>query len=104
MPCLVCGRPTGKQTRCPDHPAPRKTQVKANTTERGLGSAHKRKSKQVRAEHVRRFGWICPGYNRPPHYSTDLTADHVTPRAKGGTTESPYVVLCRSCNSSRGAG
>jgi len=53
-----------------------------------------------RAKH----GDVCPGYNRPPHPATDLTADHLLPRAQGGGPGSPLAVLCRSCNSARGAG
>ena len=44
-------------------------------------------------------GDICPGYNRKPHASSDLTADHITPRSKGGHEDGPLAILCRSCNS-----
>jgi hypothetical protein len=52
--------------------------------------------------HVTRHGWICPGHNREPHESHDLTADHVLPVARGGHEEGAIRVLCRSCNSTRG--
>jgi 5-methylcytosine-specific restriction endonuclease McrA len=35
--------------------------------------------------------------------TSDLTADHVTPLARGGHPLGPLRVLCRSCNSSRRA-
>lgn len=40
----------------------------------------------------------CPGYDRPPHPSSDLTADHVVPVAAGGSEDGPLGVLCRQCN------
>ena len=33
----------------------------------------------------------------------DLTADHITPLARGGHPLGPLRVLCRRCNSRRGA-
>jgi 5-methylcytosine-specific restriction protein A len=58
----------------------------------------------VRA-HVEEFGWVCPGYRRPPHESTDLTADHIRPLAVHGSALDPtnIQVLCRSCNGAKGA-
>lgn len=47
---------------------------------------------------VQRHGWVCPGYERSAHPSTDLTAAHSTAVARGGTGSS-LGVLCRSCNS-----
>jgi 5-methylcytosine-specific restriction protein A len=54
-----------------------------------------------RGEH----GNWCPGYRRPAHPAADLTVDHVVPLATGGA---PFdigntAVLCRSCNSTKGA-
>ncbi len=48
----------------------------------------------------------CPGYQRDAHPASDLTADHIVPLAAGGA---PFdiancAVLCRSCNSTKGAG
>jgi 5-methylcytosine-specific restriction endonuclease McrA len=58
----------------------------------------------LRAWRGERGDW-CPGYRRPAHRASDLTVDHVVPLAAGGA---PYdiantAVLCRSCNSSKGA-
>jgi 5-methylcytosine-specific restriction protein A len=52
------------------------------------------------AAHVAIHGWTCPGFECQPHPATDLTADHLLP----GNEEGELRVLCRSCNSSRGAG
>jgi hypothetical protein len=54
-----------------------------------------------RGEH----GDWCPGHGRPAHRAADLTVDHVVPLAAGGA---PFEiantsVLCRSCNSTKGA-
>lgn len=51
------------------------------------------------------YGNWCPGYQRDAHPAADLTADHVVPLAAGGA---PFdigdcAVLCRSCNSMKGA-
>lgn len=54
---------------------------------------------QWRAAH----GNICPGYKRPPHPATDLTAEHITPVADILDGNSALSVLCRSCNSRHGA-
>jgi 5-methylcytosine-specific restriction protein A len=68
-------------------------------------------TKQAAAAAVRRWvqtnGWVCPGWNRPPHPSRDLTADHATPLTNGGHPTDPAnltVCYCRPCNSSKGAG
>jgi len=55
------------------------------------------------AAHVRANGWVCPGYERPAHEARDLTADHVQPVARGGSETGEIRVMCRSCNSARGA-
>lgn len=63
--------------------------------------------RQRRAEAVRAhrevYGDWCPGWMRPGHRADDLTADHVAPVAAGGPPTGPLRVLCRSCNSRRGA-
>ena len=58
----------------------------------------------LRALRGERGNW-CPGYQRPAHRASDLTVDHVVPLAAGGA---PFditncAVLCRSCNSTKGA-
>lgn len=61
-----------------------------------------RRARAVRA-HRREHGDWCPGYQVPAHPATDLTADHVTPIARGGRPDGPLTVLCRSCNSRKAA-
>lgn len=62
----------------------------------------KRRAATVRAHREQRGNW-CPGWNRPPHEATDLTADHVDPVGSGGKQAGPLNVLCRSCNGSKQA-
>lgn len=49
---------------------------------------------------------ICPGWGVEPHEVApeDLTADDVVPIARGGDPMQEMRILCRSCNSRRGAG
>lgn len=47
---------------------------------------------------------MCPGWGRPPHPvdPATLTADHIIPRAAGGTDDpSNVAVLCGPCNSAK---
>ena len=71
---------------------------------RGYDNEWGRAAKAAIAEHVRVFGWACPGFNRPGHpvEPGGLTGDHRVPRAFGGTIADGIDVLCRSCNSERG--
>ena len=57
--------------------------------------------KEAVAQHQRRFGDWCPGWERPGHPSSDLTAAHSVAVATGGK-HSRLTVLCRSCNSRQG--
>ncbi len=86
-PCLACGQPSRNGPRC-EQCAPR------TTTERGYGAAWQRLARNAIA--------------RQPYCSTcgatdDLTGDHVHPLARGGTMHGSIDVLCRSCNSRKGA-
>ena len=51
------------------------------------------------------YGNWCPGYQRDAHAASDLTVDHVVPLAAGGAPIdiADTAVLCRSCNSTKGA-
>lgn len=55
---------------------------------------------------VQQHGNTCPGWTRGAHQVEpgELTVDHIVP-IKGGGTHHPsnLTVLCRSCNSSKGA-
>lgn len=50
-----------------------------------------------RAKH----GDVCPGWGRPEHGATDLTADHVVAVGAGGAEGGVLAVLCRSCNGTK---
>ncbi len=101
--CAVCGVVTSRPgSRCTEH-----TRQSNRSRHNALYStrAWQRLSARVlrawRGEH----GDVCPGYLRPAHVASDLTADHVMPLAAGGA---PFdigntAVLCRSCNSTKGA-
>jgi len=91
-PCITCGTPTNG-ARCPAH-----TRAKPGRT----WAERKRRRDAVQA-HIATIGNLCPGYNRPPHPSDDLTADHLYPRAIHGD-DGPLAVLCRACNARRGQG
>jgi 5-methylcytosine-specific restriction protein A len=55
----------------------------------------------VVAAHRAEYGDWCPGWQRPAHPSTDLTADHLLAVAAGGDEGGSLAVLCRSCNGSK---
>ncbi len=58
------------------------------------------------AEWVLEHGTICPGLGRPPHVvdsPSKLTVHHVVPLGRGGQDDGVRIVVCRSCNSSKGA-
>lgn len=101
-PCLGCGRviPTG--SRCPD--CARDTR-RAKRLRRPYSdtAVEKRRRRAAVAEWVSTHGWLCPGWQREPHPSTDLVADHIVAVAAGGAESGPLRVLCRRCNSARGA-
>lgn len=96
-PRLVTGR-----TYCDEHQA--ETTRTARLSPSSL-AANERAERARRREAVRAWvsinGWVCPGYQRDPHPSHDLTAAHVVAVARGGT-HSPLLVLCRPCNSRQG--
>lgn len=98
--CLGCGELTRNGSRCEDCQQERDARInarpKGNTTQRGLGYAHRVKAKAVVVA-----AQVCTRCQQPPSPSNPLTAHHTTARAKGGG-ESPMVALCRRCNSAIG--
>jgi len=52
---------------------------------------------------VAMHGWVCPGWQRPEHPADDLAADHIIARRLGGPQDGPLQVLCKGCNSAKGA-
>ncbi len=83
--CLSCAA-LCSATRCPVCAAGRKA----------VRNAHAPAAAAIVAAHRAAVGDWCPGYGRPAHQSTDLTAEHSTPISRGGEVDG---VLCRSCNS-----
>lgn len=90
MPLKVCLAPgcnaLTPAPRCPAHTRHNRSPVEA------------RRRAEVVAVWVASHGYVCPGWGRGPHPSDDLTADHITPVARGGREDGPLRVLCRSCN------
>jgi 5-methylcytosine-specific restriction endonuclease McrA len=91
----ICGRiipPDWK--RCDACAGGRPNLRTATTSQRGYGAAHQRRARAAIALHP----W-CSECGA----TDDLTADHLIPLAKGGNPLGALRVLCRSCNSRRGA-
>jgi hypothetical protein len=101
--CIDCGRASAevRRGRCPDC---RRTYERNKSRTRRRTAAERRRRQALIAAYVRENGWVCPGFEREPHASDDLTADHLEPQAHGGRPEGAIRVLCRSCNSRRGVG
>jgi 5-methylcytosine-specific restriction endonuclease McrA len=87
--CLDCGQ-LSERSRCQRCARARR----GTTSARGYGAAHQRRARQTIA--AQPFCSICGA-------TTDLTADHIVPLARGGHPHGELRVLCRRCNSSRGA-
>ena len=105
-PCLTCGKLTPNR-RCPPHETAERTRHNnrprpANRRPEYTAAERKRRADTVTAW-IQVNGFMCPGFERPPHPSTDLTADHITDVHLGGAEGGPLSVLCRSCNSAKGA-
>ena len=101
--CTVCGIVTSRPgSRCTIH-ARQSNRSRHNALYNTR--AWQRLSARVIARHRGQYGNWCPGYERDPHPAIDLTADHVVPLAAGDAPLDPgnLAVLCRSCNSTKGA-
>ena len=91
-PCLDCGQLT-HAPRCPTCQALHDRQRNQRRT--WYGTHWRRAREAAVGAWIVQHGHTCPGYQRPPHPALDLTGDH---RADG-----TIGVLCRSCNSTKGA-
>lgn len=86
--CLTCGTLVVGHNRCPTH------------TKGRYGNAEEQRMRRAVQTHRSQYGDVCPGYNRPAHPSSDLTADHSIPWSAVGPGF--LTVLCRSCNARKG--
>lgn len=97
-PCLDCGRVTRAGSRCPpcgEQYQVRRDRARGTRTERGYDNDWLRISKQA----IKDQPWCSWCLS-----TEDLTGDHIVPLSKGGTnTRENCRVLCRGCNSKRGA-
>jgi 5-methylcytosine-specific restriction endonuclease McrA len=92
-PCSIWGD-LSRGSRRAKHPLTRPT-----TTEPGLGSQWQR----IARDQVKREPWCsytgCTLDQGPCNETQDLTADHIAPRAVGGSHVDGISTLCRRCNS-----
>lgn len=94
-PCSFtrCPRLAVERGRCQLHPLPPRTHA-LSASQRGYGADWRRLSARV----LERDGYICHYCGRPA-----TTADHLIPKARGGTDdEANLVAACRACNSRKG--
>jgi len=104
-PCIDCGAPTDR-TRCRRCQRTYVNTVRGTPAMRGYDEAWRALSRAVLREWRAQHGDWCPGWQCPPHASSDLTVDHVTPIHVAGMsvpTKEGCSVLCRRCNSRKGA-
>lgn len=100
MSLRVCAEPgcpmLVKSGRCQQH------KRESPTWHAGNKRSERRRRVLAIADHRALYGDWCPGYGVAAHPSADLTADHVVAVANGGA-DGGLRVLCRSCNSRKGA-
>jgi 5-methylcytosine-specific restriction endonuclease McrA len=95
LPCRRCGE-LSDAALCVRH---------RSTEARGYGTSWRMVRDAAVTAHVARYGWVCPGWQRPAHTVTpgQLTGDHRVPMRTGGTAQPGNVaILCHSCNSRKG--
>ena len=102
-PCLSCQALTRNPSRCDTCQAAwqaQHDQQRGSATQRGYDSAWRRTAAQLIANWRAVNGDWCPGYQVEAHPATNLTVDHIVPKARGGTNDPENLrVLCRPCNS-----
>lgn len=98
-PCLDCQRATRNGSRCPTceraHEA-RRDRRRGTRTQRGYDNDWLRVSRQV----LERDGYVCQLCGLPGA----TTADHVVPKARGGSDDPSNLVAAHNpCNARKGA-
>lgn len=93
-------RVTGR-TYCDEHLADKRRFTQSPSSKAAEQRSERNRRRIAVAAWVAVNGWVCPGWQRPPHASDDLTAAHSHAVARGGT-DSLLTVLCRSCNGRQG--
>ena len=89
--------PTCRRVGCTAHP---RREWQRQRERRPMTNREIVRRRQTVQEWREAHGDWCPQCGR---YGVELTADHVVPVGAGGSEDGPLRVLCRSCNSSRGA-
>lgn len=86
---------------CPAH-APRREKARHNPLYDD--ARWRRLRKRVKLAHIRRYGYMCPGWEREPHLASTLHADHIVPVTSGGAMfdAANVQVLCGTCNDRKG--
>lgn len=100
--CLGCRQKIPAGSRCAKCTAAVEAKRSSTRSQPWYAGDWRKLSIEMRQAHVDRYGLVCPGYgkraqHRVAHFR-DLTLDHVNPRERTGG----LVVLCRSCNGSKG--
>jgi hypothetical protein len=124
MPWRECPGPAAGIPPCPTRQLVQatrgaKTAARCRDCQRARDRAHnaRRRATDTYAERQRRaatvrawiaeHGYLCPGWQRPPHPAdpehNPLCGDHLDPPGAGGPEHGPLGVLCRRCNSAKGA-
>lgn len=101
-PCLDCGA-LSDGARCPTHRrAKDRATLQAKRTRRPRATAAEEARRAAVVQQWRALhGNVCPGWRRPAHPATDLTADHVVAVGAGGAESGALAVLCRACNGAK---
>lgn len=108
-PCIDCGAPIEKGSRCIRCQSAYERNLRGTPAERGYGKEWRALVTQVLREWRAVRGDLCPGLpgRVPPHPATDLVGDHIIAMADGGPAlpgRAGVGVLCVRCNSKKGGG
>jgi 5-methylcytosine-specific restriction protein A len=79
------------------------TRTRSKRARRPYTATEQRRRAAAVQTHIAAHGYWCPGWRTPPHPTRDLTADHPLAVAAGGAETQELEILCRSCNSRKGA-